>query len=70
MERRKSCQNESTVRASLSLLTCKHWKPVLVYGLETSVRFWTIAEEKCLNIFLIPMTVTRTKLLENGTVWP
>lgn len=31
-----------------------------VCGLETSVKFWTIIEEKCLNIFLILMPVTRT----------
>lgn len=57
------------VRAPPYLLTCKHWKPMLVYGLETLVRFWTIAEEKCLNIFLKLTPVTRTKLLEKGPVW-
>lgn len=70
MEGRRSCQNESRVGASSYLVICKHWKPMLVYGLETLVRFGGIAEEKCLNIFLILMPVTRTKLLEKGTLWP
>lgn len=40
---------------------------MLVYGLKTLVRFWTIAEEKCLNIFLKLNTKDKDKITGERT---